>query len=516
MMDFYKGMDISFLPQCLDEGMQIRDRDGSDIMPFDLLKKYGVNAVRLRIWNDPHQVPEAKGYCDLEHTMRMARKIREYGMSFLLDFHYSDYWADPANQRKPKDWENLSFIELEEAVYTFTRDTLTKLKEEGLLPDMVQIGNEIRSGLLFPEGELPDYIGMVKLVNAGIRGARDIADADTMQVMIHLDQGGRYDWLHEWFERSFEAGLQDFDLIGLSYYPFWHGTYLDLWDSMNRLVGDYGKPILIVETAYAWRKSDRGFIDEDQVRIGCVDATPLGQRRVLEYVMHIAAKLPDKMGKGVYYWEPLCVPKPDEGGWSENMGLLDKDGCVMEGIEAFRQTREQMEQEPEGWVQLTERLKTLSHAAGQDAAKGDNLLPNCSFLEGADGMAHWCIEEKSDSVALEVLPETGCLKVQASKNFRFIISNSVMLDKCGSYGISVEITGVDTTGVDVKLFAENCGNIRETVIHPTEHSRAVYEIRNMTCEAGRLRVGISISSPAIYVTMRNFRVIEEIDLGGQK
>ena len=515
MFDFYKGMDISFLPQCLDEGMQISDRDGSSTTPFELLKKYGVNAVRLRIWNDPHQVPEAKGYCDLEHTVQMARKIREYGMSFLLDFHYSDHWADPAKQRKPKAWENLSFPELEKAVYTFTRDTLMRLKEEGLLPDMVQIGNEIRSGLLFPEGELPDYAGMVKLVNAGIRGARAAADADTMKVMIHLDQGGRYDWLHEWFERSFEAGLQDFDLIGLSYYPFWHGTYQDLQDSMNRLLQDYGKPIFIVETAYAWRKSDRGFIDDDQIRIGCVDATPPGQRRVLEYVMHIVAKLPDKMGMGVYYWEPLCVPGADEGGWSENMGLLDEEGRVMEGMEAFRQTREQMEQEPEGWSRLKERLKSSFRAAGQDTVRGDNLLPNGNFAEGTDGMAHWCIEEKSDGVTFEVLPQMSCLRVQASKNFCFVISNSIILNKSGSYGISVEITGVDTTGVEVRLFAENGGNVRETVIHPTEHSREVYEIRNMVCIEGQLKVGIRISSPAIYVTMGNFRVIKEIDLGGQ-
>lgn len=512
MLDFYRGMDISFLPQCLDEGMLVRDRDGSEIEPFELLKKYGVNSVRLRIWNNPEKVPEAKGYCDLEHTLRMARKIKEYGMSFLLDFHYSDFWADPANQKKPKEWENLSFSELEEAVFSYTRDTLLRLEEEALLPDMVQIGNEIRSGLLFPEGELPDYTGMVKLVNAGIRGARAVADADRMRIMIHLDQGGRYDWLHQWFEKSFEAGLMDFDLIGLSYYPFWHGTFLDLRDSMNRLVKDYGKPILVVETAYAWRKSEKGFIDDDQIRIGCVEATPLGQRRVLEYVMHIVSQLPDDMGKGVYYWEPICVPRPGEGGWSENMGLLDESGLVMEGIEAFLQTREQMQQEPEGWRQLEERLEMSVSAVGGNSFSGDNLLPNGDFMEGADGLEHWCIEEKSEDTLLTVLPEMKCLRVQAAKKFRFSISNSLTLAQAGSYGVSVEITGVDTTGVDVRLFAENGGKVRETVIHPTEHSRAVYEIRNMTCEAGPLKVGIKISSPAIYVTMGNFRVMKEMVL----
>lgn len=511
MLDFYKGMDISSLPQSLDRGMRVRDRDGVELEPFELMKKYGVNSVRLRLWNDPAGVPEAEGYCDLEHTVQMARRIRENHMSFLLDFHYSDFWADPAKQRKPGAWENLSFQELEEAVYTFTRDALTRLKEEGLLPDMVQIGNEIRSGLLFPEGELPDYAGMVKLVNAGIRGARAVAEAEQMQVMIHLDQGGRYDWLHEWFEKSFAAGLEDFDLIGLSYYPFWHGTYLDLRDSMNRLLQDYNKPILIVETAYAWRKSEKGFIDDDQIRIGCMEASPEGQRRVLEYVMHLVAELPRQMGKGIYYWEPICVPGTG-GGWSENMGLLDEDGRAMEGMEAFGQNRAEMEREPEGWKELEERLKSAGCAAGADGVQGDNLLRNGSFTEGADGMEHWNVEEQEEGTTFSVLPEMGGLKVQAAKNFRFAVSNSVTLEQAGNYGVSVEIVGVDTTGVDVKLFAENCGNVRETVIHPAEHSRAVYEIRNMPCGAGELRIGIRISSPAIYVIMGNFRVIREIEV----
>lgn len=510
MLDFYKGVDISSLPQNLAEGMIVRDRDGSVTEPFELLKKYGVNSVRLRIWNDPESVPEAKGYCSLEHTLQMAGKIKEHHMSFLLDFHYSDFWADPAKQRKPRAWEGLSFSELEEAVYSFTRDTLTRLKEENLLPDMVQIGNEIRSGLLFPDGEVPDYAGMVKLVNAGIRGAREVAGPERMQVMIHLDQGGRYAWLHEWFEKAFEAGLEDFDLIGLSYYPFWHGTYLDLRDSMNRLVKDHGKPILIVETAYAWRKSQKGFIDDDQIRIGCMEATPLGQRRVLEYVMHLMAELPDKMGKGIYYWEPVCVPGPGRGGWSENMGLLDGNGCAMEGIETFRQTREEMECEPEGWKELEKKLDSAGCVAATGGTGGENLLRNGDFSEGVEGMEHWHIEEREEGTVLTVLPEMGSLKVQAAKNFRFSISNCVMIEQEGEYGVSVEITGVDTTGVDVRLFAENNGNVRERTIHPAEHSREVYEIRNMHCEAGEFKAGIRIVSPAIYVTMGNFRVIREV------
>ena len=121
----------------------------------------------------------------------MAKKIKQEGFDFLLDFHYSDWWADPGQQRKPKAWENLHGTELEEAVYTYTKKVLCALKEAGAMPDMVQIGNEIRSGLLFPDGELPDYASMVRLVNAGIRAAREIGGKELL-IMIHLDQGGRY------------------------------------------------------------------------------------------------------------------------------------------------------------------------------------------------------------------------------------------------------------------------------------------------------------------------------------
>ena len=138
---------------------------------------------------------------------------------------------------------------------------------------------------------------MVQLVNAGIRGARAAAGKDEMQVMIHLDQGGRYFYLKEWFDCSFEAGLEDFDLIGLSYYPFWHGTFTDLKETMTKLIQDYKKPIMVVETAHAWRKSAHGFIDEQQEKIAGFPATPAGQKQVLDLVANIVASLPDEMGQ---------------------------------------------------------------------------------------------------------------------------------------------------------------------------------------------------------------------------
>ena len=571
-LDFYKGMDISFLPEFLEEGMQTRDFDGTVIEPFALIKKYGVNAVRLRLWNDPENVPESKGYCSLTHTIAMAKKIKAQEMSFMLDFHYSDYWADPGQQRKPKAWTALNFEELEEAVFSYTRDTLLALQVEGVLPDIVQIGNEIRSGLLFPEGELPDYAHMVRLVNAGIRGARAVAQAEELQVMIHLDQGGRYFYLKEWFINAFANGLLEFDLMGLSYYPFWHGTFTDLQQTLMKLIEEYHKPVMLVETAHAWRKSEHGFIDEVQEKIAGVPATPEGQRKVLDLVMNIVASLPDHMGMGIYYWEPLCIPRPGQGGWSENMGLLKEDGTVMEGIKSFTFTRQQRRTEeyakvyepapikvqtgdrpelPEvlsvllyngtilkkavrwnsdiinkEWLQSGEYIIsgtledmeediTITVTVVEEFSEEENLLSDVNWEKG---LTHWSIERSDDQVMAQLNPEfvdpfpappRNTLRVEAPKNFTFQISQQVTISREGLYQLQVEFLGTDTTNVDIRLFAQTSEGERETMIHPAEHAWTLYEIQDIFCQKGCLTIGIKMTSPPIYAVMKNFRLTKQ-------
>ena len=501
--DFYKGVDISFLPQCMDAGMKVRDLDGSEKEPFELLEKYGVNAVRLRIWHTPGNVPESGGYCDFAHTAAMAEEIRRHGMQFMLDFHYSDFWADPGQQRKPKAWEGLDSCQLEEAVYRYTRDTLLALQERGLLPDIVQIGNEIRSGLLFPDGELPDYAGMVRLVNAGIRGARSVAGPSEMQVMIHLDQGGRYFYLKEWFDHALAEGLMDFDLIGLSYYPFWHGTYSDLEGTLARLVEEYGKPVMIVECAYAWRKCENGFIDEAQEKISGFPATPKGQRGVLERVDSITARVPGGMGLGVFYWEPLCLPVNGVGSWAENMGLLDENGQALEGIQSFSLTRE--EYASLVWEEAAAALPAREEEHGPE---GENLLENAGWEKGLE---HWQAESSGEHVSFRILSEAeeGCpgsegngLRVEGRKNFTFRIVQQVRIEEAGYYCLRAEICGTDTTGVDVRLFVQSGEERKELAVHPTEHGFTAFRTEAMWLEAGWALAGISVAAPPMYMTAR--------------
>lgn len=571
--DFYKGMDISFLPELLEEGMQIKDFDGTIIEPFLLISKYGVNAIRLRIWNNPEHVPESKGYCSLAHTIEMAKKIKAHGMSFMLDFHYSDYWADPAKQNKPKAWADLSFEELEEAVYTYTRDTLLSLQAEGVLPDQVQIGNEIRSGLLFPDGELPDYTSMVRLVNAGIRGARAVADSDVLKVMIHLDQGGRYFYISEWFMKAIANGLMDFDLIGLSYYPFWHGNFTDLRETLLRLTREYNKPIMIVETAHAWRRSKNGFIDEAQERIAGVPASKEGQKKVLDLVMNIVASLPEHRGLGVYYWEPLCLPRPGQGGWSENMGLLDEDGKAMEGIRSFLFSRQakrcgeyakvyepapitveigtapelpkvlsvlfydgriekkrvswQMETLDNGWYlqpgvyeivgkpeDVEENITMTVHIL-QRLSETENLLLDTNWEEG---LTQWTIESADEQVMVQLYPEftepfpappQNALRVEAPKNFTFQISQLVTITQDCSYKLEAEFMGTDTTNVEIRLFARTEEAEKEIMIHPSEHEWTLYEIKDIVSRQKYLTIGVSITAPPIYCMLRKFSLTKQ-------
>ena len=570
MLDFYKGMDLSFVPEFVEKGMKIFDFDGTNIEPLDLAKKYGVNSIRLRLWNDPSQVPESKGYCSLEHTINMAKSICEKGFHFMLDFHYSDYWADPGQQRKPKAWEHLTFHELVNAMYEYTRDTLLKMKEENVLPQIVQIGNEIRSGLLFPDGAAPNFHQMVQLINAGIKGAREVASKEEMQIMIHLDQGGRYVYLKDWFDNAISNGLDEFDIIGISYYPFWHGTFMELKNSMENLIERYKRPIMVVESAHAWRRSVHGFIDEEQEKIAGFPATPQGQKQVIDLVMNIVASLPNNMGLGVYYWEPLCIPREGEGGWAENMGILDEKGNVLEAIHSFEFTRKDFHKDipvkvydlkPQTWLVGVEgQLPSVANVLYSDGTVREHSivwnedngwkntvgthticgkvsqlsltvteqieivkeivqLDNLVEDENWDcGLIHWQLEKSSEQVVASICPEqvepfpappVNYLFVESPSNFSFSIMQKVKIAVKGMYCLSVEYEGTDTTNVNVTLFANVGEKKLEKVIHPTEHQWTKYEIKDIECKEEEIEIGILINSPPIYGKMRKIQLIRQ-------
>lgn len=341
-MPFIQGMDISFIDEieCAGGTYEVNGRQ-EDVLV--IMKNSGVNSVRLRIWNDP-----AGGFCNLERTLVMARRIKALDMHFLLDFHYSDKWADPAQQWKPQAWENASFEELTEAIYAYTKHVLTELDNQNTLPDMVQIGNEITPGMLWPDGKVDgdfntdeQWRKFTELVKSGIAAAKSVSPS--INVMIHIDRGGDVDASLRFFEK-FEQYEVTFDTIGLSFYPWWHGTLESLRRNLAELAVRFSKDINVVETAYPWTidtSEGRAFIvdKEDQLHDG-YPAAAEGQAQYLKDIIALIKETPNRRGAGFYWWEPAWIPSKEEwsvghaNNWS-NLTLFDYGGRRLSSMNAL-------------------------------------------------------------------------------------------------------------------------------------------------------------------------------------
>lgn len=343
---FLKGMDLSFVDEIESEGGAYYD-NGVQRDVLDILRDNGVNSVRLRLWNEPKY-----DYTNLKKTIQMAKRVKDKNMHFLLDFHYSDYWADPGKQYKPKAWEGLSFPELTEALKQFTKQTILALKEQGALPDMVQIGNEITNGMVWDDGRVGDewdtpeqWSKLAKLIQAGIDGVNEATgDGARIPIMLHVDRGGDNEGSRYFYDRIFALGV-DFDVIGLSYYPWWHGTVEAFTANMNDLAVRYNKDIVVVETAYPWttapKDADPATFKIEEWSIPDYAPTPEGQAAFLAMLLGTIKETAGGRGIGVYYWEPCWIPsKPawsveHDNNWS-HLTMFDYDGNKLDSLSVFK------------------------------------------------------------------------------------------------------------------------------------------------------------------------------------
>lgn len=329
-MTFVKGMDISVQHEIEQIGAKYFD-GGKEGDAVQILGDYNVNKVRLRLWNNPFDAdnkPYGGGSNDLSTTIEIAKRAVQEGLGLLLDLHYSDFWSDPSTQVKPKEWQGLSGEALEEAVYRYTLDTLRELDSNGVSPDMVQIGNEITNGFLWPDGKFENSQTMVKLLSAGIKAVRDYNPA--IRTIIHLDWGGDNALYRKWFDEIADAEL-DFDIIGLSYYPFWHGTLEQLVHNMNDISARYNKDVLIAETAFPFTtdqiKSEVMIFTDEHASTVPYSITPQGQREFMLDLMNAIQSVKNGRGIGFFYWEPTWI-NMQQAGWATEEGkkYLSKNG----------------------------------------------------------------------------------------------------------------------------------------------------------------------------------------------
>jgi len=344
--EFIKGVDVSMLYEVEANGGKFYD-NGVEKDALQVLKDYGVNWIRIRIWNDPtdeNGKPLGGGNCDYVKMTELARRAKALGMKVLVDFHYSDWWADPGKQNKPKSWKNLAGASLANAVADFTHEVLKYMEDNNALPDMVQLGNEVNNGFLWPDGRIAGESGFdsfVALFNAGAEAVRKINK--DIKIALHLAEGGNSD-LFEWFlENVIKRGI-DFDVIGISYYPYWHGTLEELQANLNH-IEKYGKEIAIFETAYAWTLEDAdghpNIFGSDMEITGGYKATPQGQTTAIREVMEAVAQITSGKGLGIFYWEGCWIPvqgagwKTGEGNPWENQALFDFEGNALPSLWVF-------------------------------------------------------------------------------------------------------------------------------------------------------------------------------------
>ena len=338
--EFLAGGDISALAKIEEHGGVFHDR-GASGDAIEIMSRRGCNTFRLRLFVDP--TGDDVVVNDLPYTIALAGRVKSAGAKLLLDFHYSDTWADPSRQTKPAAWASLSFDSLEQTVRNYTRDAIAAMTVAGVEPDLVQVGNEIDNGILWPDGKLygvgdpqVQWDNFARLLKAGIAGVRDAGSS--ARIVMHTHEGGNWSRA-QWFINELISHGVEFDVIGLSFYPWWHGKLADFENTVRNAALAFGKDVLLVETTYPWRP----FIDPIPANIvGNLEhpTTPQGQRAFLSEVLRIVRGAPNGRGLGILWWYPESIPVEGLFVWHGGaMAMFDSDGNALPAFFEFRKER---------------------------------------------------------------------------------------------------------------------------------------------------------------------------------
>ncbi|MFN3756218.1 MAG: arabinogalactan endo-beta-1,4-galactanase [Flavobacterium sp.] len=312
---FAKGSDVSWLPQMEATGYQFLDENGQQADVLQLLKDRGMDAVRLRIFVNPSDDPWS-GHCDKDATVSMALRAQKMGMQVMANFHYSDSWADPGKQNKPEAWNDMPFDELVQAVYDHTYDVVSALKNAGVTPEWVQVGNEIPSGMLWPDGHTDQWPQLAQLLNAGYKATKAVDP--NIKVIVHVDEGNNQEKFRNFYDKATELGVQ-YDIIGLSYYPYWvKKDWTETIDGLQKnlidLVERYDKDVMVVE-------------------VGGEDHQVENTKELLKATLKSVRNVPNGRGLGVFYWEPQGARS-----WSKyGLSAWGDDGRPSPALDAFKE-----------------------------------------------------------------------------------------------------------------------------------------------------------------------------------
>ncbi len=323
--DFYRGMDASAVLALENSGVKYYNFDGEKQDVFMTLAQAGVNYIRLRVWNDPYD-ENGNGYGggnnDVATAIALGQRATKYGMKVCIDFHYSDFWADPKKQFVPKAWEGMDIEKKSDALYNFTLESLTQLLDAGVDVGMVQIGNEINNGM---SGET-DVANVRKLLTAGSKAVREAAVNSGKEILVavhytNIDDMKKLDTLL--------TGLQvkeiDYDIVGLSFYPYWHGTMDDLKNAITHIRNTYGKKVYVAENAYCYTAEDGdGSANSVEGTDDLAEGYSASVQGQANEVRDVCAAASEAGAEGVFYWEGTWIPVGPAD--ADNSDLWEKYG----------------------------------------------------------------------------------------------------------------------------------------------------------------------------------------------
>ena len=420
---FAKGADVSWLPQMEATGYNFYNDSGTKQDCLQILKDHGIDSIRIRTWVNPsnHSV---NGHCSKAETVALAKRASQMGFRIMIDFHYSDSWCDPGQQKKPTAWANHSFSQLLTDVYDYTYDVMNALKTNGVTPEWVQVGNEINPGMLLPDGSSNNFSQLAQLINKGYSAVKAVSSSS--KVIIHIAEG-QDNSMFRWFFDSLKANNANYDIIGLSYYPYWIGsdytaTINALASNMNDMVSRYGKPVMVCE-------------------VGDLDTDPTNTYNMLVAVMDKVQAVPNGNGLGVFYWEPQGAKS--FSGYS--LSAWGSNGRPTIALDAFLQ----------------------GGSSGGGDSRGTNLVVNPGFESGLNNWTIWSNGNNSAAYT-ESGGHSGSYRLTHWANSAYQVSTYQTFTGLanGTYTVTawVQSSGGQKT---CQLYAQNFGGTEKNVALPT-------------------------------------------------
>jgi arabinogalactan endo-1,4-beta-galactosidase len=333
---FIVGADVSTLVAVEAAGARFSQNGAADDL-LAILARNGFNYVRLRLFHTPPRGRELVN--DLPYDVALAARAKRAGLKVLLDLHYSDGWADPGKQNKPAAWNALTFDQLRDSVFSYTRDVVAAFAAAGAAPDMIQLGNEVNVGFLWPDGHADkvdaEWAKFASLEQAGRDGARAGLGGASIPFLHHVADPAVVTWHMDNLLRH----LSPPDVIGVSYYPFWHGDLAAFATRMNEIATKYGKPLILAETAYPWTNATFDSYPDvyhGTPASGLPPYTPAGQQEFLSRMLGVLAAVPAGRGAGVFYWEPAWLPGAAFGSPVDNTTMFDQNGAALPVLSFLR------------------------------------------------------------------------------------------------------------------------------------------------------------------------------------